>query len=118
MSVSFPFCLHIFIVRKNVKNLVTRIFFQILEPIRTYKRNNGFDNTKTPTATVTVDEIIHKETIHYLQLTSQETKICTLGDAESVGHSITEFYLDTDIKSTYPKWFTCYEDIFIVDLED
>ena len=47
----------------------------------------------------------------------QKTKLCTLGDAEFVGQSITEFNYDTDVKSTFPKWFARYEDL-IVDLKE
>ena len=48
----------------------------------------------------------------------QEAKLCTPGDAESVKHSITEFHNDLDVKLTFPKWFTCYEDLFTVDLKE
>ena len=36
---------------------------------------------------------------------------------ESAGRSITEFH-DTDMKSTFPKWFARYEDLFNVDLKE
>ena len=52
------------------------------------------------------------------QQMSQETKLCTPGDAESVRHSITEFHLNTDVKSTFSKWFAHYEDLFTVDLKE
>ena len=49
--------------------------------------------------------------------TSQETKLCTLGDAESIKYSSTEFQCNIDMK-VVPKWFTCYEDLFIVDFKE
>ena len=48
----------------------------------------------------------------------QEIKLCTPGDAESIGRSITEFHWDTDLKSTISKWFARYEDLFNVDLKE
>ena len=36
------------------------------------------------------------------QQTSQETKLCTLRDVESVGRSIKEYHYDTDVKLTFP----------------
>ena len=58
------------------------------------------------------------ERLSTLRQTSQETKLCTAGDAESVGRSITEFHYDTDVKSTFPKWFARYEDLFTVNLKE
>ena len=43
------------------------------------------------------------ERLSALHQTSQETKLCTLGDSESVGCSITEFHYDPDGKSTFLK---------------
>ena len=57
------------------------------------------------------------ERLSTLQQTSQETKLCTPEDADSVRHFITEFHNDEDVKSTSPKWFTCYKDLFIVYLK-
>ena len=37
------------------------------------------------------------------QQTSQETKLCTSGDADLVRNSITEFHYNIDMKSTFPK---------------
>ena len=45
------------------------------------------------------------------QQTFQETKLCTPGDAESVGRSISEFYYETDMESTFPKWLAHYKDL-------
>ena len=52
------------------------------------------------------------------QQASQETKLCALEDSESVRRSITEFLYDMDVKLTFPKWFSCYEDLFTVDLKE
>ena len=45
---------------------------------------------------------------------SQEIK--SRRDVESVGRSITEFPSDAHVKSTVPKWFAHYEDLFTMDL--
>ena len=49
---------------------------------------------------------------------SMPLQLCTPGDAESVGHSVTEFHYDIDVKSTFPKWFTCNEDLFNEQLDN
>ena len=49
---------------------------------------------------------------------SQETKLCTPGDAELVGHSITEFHYNTNVISSFPNWFARYENLFVVYLKE
>ena len=73
-SISFPFCLHIFFVGKNVTNLVTRI----LELARIYKRKNGFVFPTSTTATVEVDGIIYRKTI-YTAANVSKNKIMNTG---------------------------------------
>ena len=74
-----------------------------------YKRKNGFGNTPM--------ELFSKRPFKPHQI-SQETKWYTPDDAELVGHSITKFYYDTDVKLTFPKWVTRYEDLFTMDLKE
>ena len=72
--------------------------YTTLEPSRVYKRKNGFGNTATTTTTIQLMKSFTQRQ-STSQQTSQEIKSCTPVDAESVGHSVTEFQHDTDVKS-------------------
>ena len=96
---------------------MTKTFFQILELACVYKRKNRFGNATITKRTIEVDGIIYSETI-YTTANVSGNKTCTPGDVEPVGHSITEFYYNMGVKSTFPKWFAHYEDLFTVDLKE
>ena len=105
----FSFVYIFFFVCKNI-NLVTRIFFQILEP--THMSTKGQMDSAISTITIKIDGIIYWKITS--QQISQETKLCTPGDTELVRHFITEFHYDADGKATFPNWFVHFEDLFIV----